>query len=529
MLMKFPIKRLTQAIVLLSGGIGLAFAGPLHAMKLNFGKDSEVSGNLDITLGYAASVRASDAKADALDPSNNLLGTGTIPNYLSDARVPEAGDLISNVFKATAELGLSWRNYGFVGSGTYQYDTEIMRDDSVDLVGNSAPWTKAAEDYAGNYFDLLDAYIYGSFSVAENPLDLRAGKQVINWGEGLYFIDGVSTQVPLNYNKLVTPGSELKEAYIGVNSFYAQLGLGYSASISAYVQTSWERAEFAPRGTFYGDDVFFRGGTEVEPFLGVPIRDGDDTPDDSGQWGISSRVFISENTELGIYYSRYHETVPFFKLTVPGSANDLGSATGLQQTWPEDLDMFGLSLATTLGSWSISGELAYRPNRPLYTKLTTFDSEGRNIEKHDTVSASVHGIWLGGALPLGIDSHQMLIQLGADYIDGDLENLQAHNFIHDEIVSPDDLALGIAGEWSGTWFSVYPGTNLTLGLFLQRDLHGNSHFWGNFAEDRTLGTVSLTADIGNSWETKLGYNWIKQDNSNYETLDNVNLSVNYKF
>lgn len=523
------LKRRPLSVALLSWGVGLTSVGQVQAMQFDFGKDSEVSGKLDITLGYAASIRAENAKSSALNPTNNLLGTGTTPNYLSDARVPKAGDLISNVFKATAELGLDWRNIGFAGSATYQYDTEIMHDESVDLMGNSAPWTDAAEDYAGNYFDVLDAYIYGSFAIADNPLDLRVGKQVINWGEGLYFIDGISTQVPLNFNKLVTPGSELKEAYIGVNSIYAQMGIGSSASISAYVQTAWKRTEFGPRGTFFSDDFLFRGGTEVDPLLGVPIRDRDDTPDDSGQWGVASRVLVTDDTEIGFYYSRYHETLPFIKLTEPGSSDDLGSASGLQQTWPEDLDMFGLSFATTLGPWSINGEVAYRPDRPLFTQLTTFDSQGRNIEKHDTVNASVHGIWLGGALPLGIDSQQVLVQFGADYIDGDLENLQAHNSVHDEVVAPDDLALGIAAEWSGTWYAVYPGTNLTLGLFLQRDFYGNSHFWGNFAEDRTLGTVSLTANIGNSLETSLGYNWIEHDNSNYETQDNVNLSINYKF
>ncbi|MGF2685569.1 DUF1302 domain-containing protein [Marinobacter sp. DUT-3] len=523
------LKRLPLAVAMLSGSIGLASVGQVQAMQFDFGSDSEVSGKLDITLGYAASVRAEDAKPSALNPANNLLGTGTTPNYLSDARVPEAGDLISNVFKATAELGLDWRNYGFAGSVTYQYDTEIMHDESVDFMGNSAPWTDAAEDYAGSFYDVLDAYAYGSFDIAGNPLDLRVGKQVINWGEGLYFLDGISTQVPLNFNKLVTPGSELKEAYIGVNSVYAQMGIGYSASVAAYVQTDWERAEFGPRGTFYSDDFFFRGGTEVDPLLGVPIRDRDSTPDDSGQWGVSSRVFVTDDTELGVYYSRYHETLPFIKLTVPGSSDDLGSATGLQQVWPEDLDMFGLSMATTVGTWSINGEVAYRPDRPLFTNLTTFDAKGRNIEEHDTVNASVHGIWLGGALPLGIDAQQLLVQLGADYIDGDLDNLQAHNSVHGKVVAPDDLAYGVAAEWSGTWYAVYPGTNLTLGLFLQRDLHGNSHFWGNFAEDRTLGTVSLTANVGNSLETTLGYNWLNQDNSNYETQDNVNLSVNYKF
>ncbi|WP_372835619.1 DUF1302 domain-containing protein, partial [Pontibacterium sp.] len=307
----------------------LVMGGPVQAFQLEFSDESELAGSLDMTLGYAASIRAQDADSSALDPANNLTGTATTPNYLSDARVPDAGDLISNVFKVNAELSLDWRNYGLVTSFAYQYDTEIMDGDTVNLAGSSAPWSEGAENYAGNAFDVLDAYIYGTFDVGETPLEVRAGKQVINWGEGLFFLDGVSTQVPLNINKLVTPGSELKEAYIGVESIYLQMGVGDLSSIEAYVQTDWRRAEFPPRGTFYGDDAFFRGGDETDPLLGIPIRDANQEADDQGQWGISARTMLGDDTEVGIYYSRYHETFPFV------TANNAGiSATTLAQFWP---------------------------------------------------------------------------------------------------------------------------------------------------------------------------------------------------
>ncbi|WP_432474668.1 DUF1302 domain-containing protein [Amphritea sp. HPY] len=508
----------------------LMVAANVHAIELDFGEDSELSGNLDMTLGYAASIRATDADAGALDTANNLAGAYTTPNYLSDARVPDAGDLISNVFKGTAELDLGWRNYGFVGSASYQYDTEIMDDDSVDLDGNSAPWSESAKDYAGSSLDVLDAYAYGSFDVGENPLEVRVGKQVINWGEGLFFLDGVATQVPLNINKLVTPGSELKEAYIGVNSIYAQMGVGDSSSIEAYVQTDWERTEFPPRGTFYGDDAFFRGGNEVDPIITLPIREPDLEADDSGQWGISGRTMLGDDAEVGLYYSRYNDTFPVVKFT---GTPFVTSATGLSQTWMNDLDMFGASIATTLGSWSVNGELAYRPNRPLFQDMTSpaafTNATVTNTEEHDTWSASVHGIWLGGPLALGIDSQVALVQFGADYIDGDLSNLQANSSITKELLTPDDLAYGVAAEWTGTWQAVRPGVDLSLAVFLQYDIDGNSHFWGNFAEDRLLGSTTLTAAIGNEWEASAGYSWVSQDNSHYDTQDVFNMSVNYKF
>jgi len=505
----------------------LMVAANVHAIELDFGEDSELSGNLDMTLGYAASIRATDADAAAVDTANNYANSLTAtPNYLSDARVPDAGDLISNVFKGSAELGLDWRNYGFVGSASYQYDTEIMDDDSIDFNGNSAPWSEATKDYAGSSLDLLDAYVYGTFDVGENPLEVRVGKQVINWGEGLFFLDGVSTQVPLNINKLVTPGSELKEAYIGVNSIYAQMGVGDSSSIEAYVQTDWERTEFPPRGTFYGDDAFFRGGSEVDPVFTLPMLDPEQEADSSGQWGISGRTMLGDDTEVGLYYSRYHETFPFLKWTGSGA-----SVFQAAQIWPEDLDMFGVSMATTLGDWSLNGEVALRPDRPLFTLLdpSFANAAGEGLEKHDTVSATVHGIWLGGPLALGIDSQVALVQFGADYIDGDLSKLAANSSITKEVLNPDDLAYGVAAEWTGTWQAVRPGVDLSLAVFLQYDIDGNSHFWGNFAEDRLLGSTTLTAAIGNEWEASAGYSWVSQDNSHYDTQDVFNMSVNYKF
>ncbi|MEY8199025.1 MAG: DUF1302 family protein, partial [Colwellia sp.] len=240
---------------LIATALGCVLTTNAQATQLDFGDRSEASGSVDITLGYATSIRAQDADQGSW---------ATAPNVASDMRVPDAGDVISNVFKATAELGLDWRNYGFVGTLSYLYDTEIMNQDQADIgLGNGSNWTKAAKDYSGNNLDLLDAYIYGTFDIGENPLEVRLGKQVINWGEGLFFLDGISTQVPLNINKLVTPGSELKEAYIGIEGVYVQMGIGESSSIEAYVQGNWRRTEMPVHGTFYGDDAFFRGGQET--------------------------------------------------------------------------------------------------------------------------------------------------------------------------------------------------------------------------------------------------------------------------
>ena len=72
-------------------------------------------------------------------------------------------------------------------------------------------------------------------------------------------------------------------------------------------------------------------------------------------------------------------------------------------------------------------------------------------------------------------------------------------------------------------------TKIYLSIFGQYDFSGNSHLWGNFAEDRFLSSYSLNANIGSAWETGVSYARTDYSKSNYETQDTINLAVNYKF
>jgi len=511
-----------------------------HSIEFDtIGGINELSGSMGVTLSYATGVRTENSDKADLTPGFTSGGL----NYAAEGRVPDKGDMTSNVARLSIESSMNWRNYGFVGYATYQYDSEIMDDNAINpLDGSERKSIDAAKDYSGNYFDVPEAYVYASYDFGDTPVDLRIGKQVINWGEGLFFQNGIAVQSPLNFNKLVTPGADLKEALIGVTSGYAQIGVGDYSSIEVYAQTEWRRSELPPIGTFYGSDVLGRGGDEVLLGAGVPTREADITPSDSGQWGISFRTLLGD-TEYGLYYSRHHETRPFAAVTGVGLASaDFvnvfpSSVMGLSQIWPEDINMLGLSAATTFGNWSVNGELAYRPDQPLFGNLeklgfSVFDDNLKNIEEHDTVHASVHGIWLGASLPGGIDKQVFLIQAGIDYIDGDMANLAPQQTItrnEDATLAPDNTSYGVALQYDVTWQAITAGTDLTFGMFLQQDIQGNSHFWGNFAQDRLLGAFTLAANIGNETEAKLSYAMTQQSNSDTSDLDTINLSVNYKF
>lgn len=560
-------KRLATAVasVVASTAINLV-AGATTAQALN-GQLGEVNWNADMTLGAGASWRVEDPET-----------TPNSPNIKSDTTFDTG--LVSNVYKFTGEFGADWRNYFAVLNVNYTYDWMIMQEDTdragvynpdfafglttVDT-GMGDDWNQGAEDYSGSVLDLLDAYVGGTF--ARDALDLRLGRQVINWGEGLFFLDGVAEQTPLNIGKLVLPGSELKEAYLGVSSFRAQWAATDILSLDAYALFDFEEHRLPGVGTYYGDDIVGPGGQEewsMDPVFGG-LRGRNIATSNDGQWGISGRAFVGD-VEMGLYYSRYHEKFPLFTFDsnpasetlanvlyfVPelngGLTTDDWAMLGvtdasmlvgfpvpggqLRQTYLEDNDMFGASAAFSAGPFSVNGEIAYRPDRPLALPYQDFllVRDGEAWKETDTLNASAHIIWLGGQFVGGIDSQFGLVQLGLDYID-DPDGLDANNVLtEDPLAEADEFAWGVAASWDGTWQAVANrNIDLVLNLFVQYDFSGNSHFWGNFAEDRVQYSVGLTGKFGNAWEANINYAGQSFDDSVYETQDTVNVSFNYKF
>jgi outer membrane autotransporter protein len=98
------------------------------------------------------------------------------------------------------------------------------------------------------------------------------------------------------------------------------------------------------------------------------------------------------------------------------------------------------------------------------------------------------------------------------------------------LAEADDFAWGAAASWDGTWQAVANrNIDLVLNVFMQYDFSGNSHFWGNFAEDRLQYSVGLTGKFGTAWEANVNYAGQSFSDSVFETQDTINVSFNYKF
>ena len=105
-------------------------------------------------------------------------------------------------------------------------------------------------------------------------------------------------------------------------------------------------------------------------------RGADVEASDSGQWGLALRYYVEElnGTEFGLYYMNYHSRTPIFSATNAtqsfGLPVNFGANPEFFFEFPEDIELWGLTFATNVGDWAVSGELSYRPDFPLQINTT---------------------------------------------------------------------------------------------------------------------------------------------------------------
>ncbi len=546
----------------ISGIFLLVAVSPAAAFRFSL-LDDEVTGSLDTTMSYGVGVRTGKP-VDKTDLDNITMRDWTFAK----------GDIYTNNFKVTPELRLKWKNYGLFARVTGYWDTVIDRGSSgrADYPfdqGDGDGWANAAEEEIGLGYDVNDLYLYGSYDV-ENflglgyaPVDLRIGNQVFNWGEGSFYIDGINSTNALDFNKLFLPGSEIKDATIAVPAVLAQVGLFDSLSVDAYYQFGWSESKLPPVGTFFADssDVFGQGGRQVivhDGFGGaLPVvnRLGDRDAKDDGQWGLGTRYSIGD-FELGAYYLRTHSQLPQLQYVVPDVLDPFQylAENAFRFIYPEDVDMYGASLTTSLSGWAFAAEVAYRPNAVIMTinPNVYLDTQIGNlfvngpqssfgagrlgtVNPGDVIDAyEQRDAWHGQVNMLkelgpsfGFDTTWLFLSAAADHLPGNREGLASNG--PDE-QSPDAVAWGYSIDIDSTWYNVLPSLSITPGISWMHAVSGYSHIYGNFWEGQKSVQLRINSDYGDRWAFNLNYNRVLNDEKAYaENGTNVNFSASYKF
>ncbi|MBD9396050.1 DUF1302 domain-containing protein [Pseudomonas sp. PDM11] len=388
-----PFWRLAKLPLAVS--LASTLASPAFAVNFNIG---EIEGQFDSSLSVGASWSTEKADKDLIGASNGGRG---LSQTSDDGRLNfKRGETFSKIFKGIHDLELKYGDTGVFVRGKYWYDFEL-KDESREFKDISDSNRKEGAKSSGG--EILDAFIYHNYTIADQPGTVRLGKQVVSWGESTFLQNGISSINPVDVAAFRRPGAEVKEALIPVNMFYMSQSLTDTLSVEAFYQLEWDQTITENCGTFFSqvdimsdgcdnnlavlstrESVFNSlvaatgspvaanallqqlsgaGATWGDPDEGVVVRrHGDKDARDDGQWGVAFRyLFEPLDTEFGAYFMNYHSRAPIFSGVAPSAAG-LTAANNLATT----LVTGGLppSTAARLGALPLAGSGGYFAEYP---------------------------------------------------------------------------------------------------------------------------------------------------------------------
>lgn len=337
----------------IASSVALALSSPAFAFKFE-NESGTVKGSLDsqLTLGFGKRLANQDCALIG-DP-----GTSCAPGGAQQWTVGDDGDqnykkgqLFSAYLKGTHELLLrfpdSWK---FMARGTWLYDAKALDTQRTEIYRDAA-------DQLAHDVRLLDLWVSKDFQLGDNSARVRAGNQVVSWGESIFIPGGINSTNALDLQKLNIPGTQLKEAVIPAPLVSFATGLARGLNLEAYYQFGFNTNRLAPVGSYFNAGDAFGKGWQNGLVNGGPANVGvqkyEHKPDGGGQWGLALHYKPEGlQADFGFYAMNYHDKMPNVVL------NSVGA---LELEYLKNRQLYGISTNFALGNWSLGGELSYRP------------------------------------------------------------------------------------------------------------------------------------------------------------------------
>ncbi|MDM1780449.1 DUF1302 domain-containing protein [Acinetobacter indicus] len=503
----------------------------------------------------------------------------------------EKGDAISQVIKGLTELRLNGDQQGAVLSAKYWYDHAYETGRGDFLPFDDSAWPRLVK-YKG--IDLWDAYIWKNFNFdGSKSLNLKLGKHALNWGKSQFFQNGLNSVSAFDFASMNRPGGDIKERIIPVEMFSFVAGLNENLKVEGFYQFKFRPSVIDGCGTFFEiSDVFAENcgpllvggpGFTTDEAINGPVnfsiaRLPSEYAKDSGQFGFAIKQTIPSlnNAELGAYYANYHSRILHFDgvvVSAPGAQNY--HTARIVSVYPEDIEMYGLSLSGKVGKTAVFSELNYKPSMPLHFNSTDivyaqalFDDTpitapgetlelGERIKGYARVPVTQFTIGAASAIPnvLGASSLSFMGELGVNHI-GELGNYHfgrsgafGRSGLSTGAYDPDDVSTycialqtaklsdeeirklnakycndkGFFEEWSAgyrlrgalTYNDLLAQTTVTPSLIFRHDVHG---YGPNFQEGQMAISAGVSATYQNKYTAEIGYTNFFGTND-FSTLD----------
>ncbi|MEP5763849.1 MAG: DUF1302 domain-containing protein [Halieaceae bacterium] len=455
--------------------------------------------------------------------------------------------LISNRLTLLVDLDLSWESYGFFLRGKAFYD-DVYRDDDTNLdefglisynsgrlYGGSTDrgeFPRQTRDQHGDTVEVLDAFAYATWEIpGERLLDLRLGRQVVNWGESTFYQGINSIQNRVDATAANTPGVEVKEILLPTGTLYMQVDVWGSLTLEAYYQYEWLENDLNGVGSYFSttDQVGPGANAFIIPTPNSPLvpeairgneyqlrgvpRGKDDNASDSGQWGVAFHYITDSNWDIGLYHVRGHDKKPSFALSyidVPGSPQPVPVDYRLR--YYEDIKASAVSFTTVLGETNVQGELSFLDGTPMV------DAAG-DPRREDFIKAQLGGSHVFGPSFLADDTVLTFEGFYAEVTSADSDELRE-----------DDNGWGYSLLADIAYNNVVQGWDLRLPIYFKHDVKGIVREVQHFEDSKVLSLGvrgiylnNLTADLSYAWYMGGGSDNLLRDR------DNIALTVKYNF
>lgn len=549
--------------------------------------DVEVSFFSQLSVG--SSWRMAEPEADLLISGNNNDGNANF----------EQGDAFSQIFKGSHDLHIQSGNHGVFVRGKYWYDFAL--EDNKVAHGHSANGFAENEKLDDSDFNdlskfsgaaLLDAYVYGMYEIGYTPIDVRLGRQVVSWGESTFILGGVNSINPVDVNAFRRPGAEIKEGLLPVNMAYVNVGLTEFLSMEAFYQLEFQETVIPGCGTYFSyNDYAPEGcnqviltndalaGLDDASLVGAGYAlnrdvDGNRLAKDEGQFGVAFR-YMSEDlgdTEFGFYAMNIHSRLPVVsgvKSQAWMSAADAGSAnaaiannkadTFYYVSYPEDIQLVGLSFATNVGSMAVSGEISHKKDVPLQINATQLLTAGltgysTSSELAADVAATANGADFEGYRLFDVSQAQFTVLQFFDRLLGasryTLIAEAGYTFVHDFDESDDAIKFSRAGIFDGSdegyvtesswgyrarmvgeYSNVFSGVNIKPTLAFSHDVEGFApQPGGAFREGEQSIGLSVQAEYQSMYTASISYTeYMGGDYNLSEDRDFASVSLGVQF
>ncbi|KEA63075.1 hypothetical protein ADIMK_2599 [Marinobacterium lacunae] len=493
--------------------------GSAQAFEIEMG-DSDLQLRWDNTVKYSTAFRVDDRSpglaSTQFDAGFNVVGPNNVNQDDGDNNFDKG--LVSNRLDLLSEFDARYGNVGARVSAAAWYDDVYHgRNDNDTTTSNHVPgdqFSDHTQDVMGGDAEILDAFVYGRFPVGDNMGTVRLGRHTLLWGESLFFgANGIAGgQAPFDVVKLLSvPNSQFKEVARPTGKLSVDLPLNDSMSLGAYVGYEWEKARLIPTGAYLSGSDALEGERILAGPVGTFERAGDLEPSDTGQYGLQLRWYVpSLDSDLGLYAIRYHATGPSNIWTYLNGFPPALTADKYRWVYHEGIRAYGASIATSVGSWSLAGEISYRQNTPLASSgqtilptigvHTDFDNDNNpGYAVGETAHAQFS--WLASLGPSFISDE-------ASFVGEVAWNTRVSVDKNEEMLNPnaDKSAVGLRMVYTPTYRQLFSGADVSPSVGLGYTWGKSSALGNAFGVDRG-GDLNLGVKVLylNQWQGSLNY------------------------